>query len=533
MRMEQSMQQIWDDLAKAHTAEADRQIAALITDSGRMARFTLRACGMLLDLSRTSIDSREWRLLLSLAAASGLEARRDAMFSGAPVNTTENRAALHMALRSSAEDIRVDGHNIMPDIGNTLRRMRNFANAVRKGDYWVSGNAVRDVVSIGMGGSDLGPSMAASALAPWADGPSVHFVSNGDGADLHDLLADLDPATTLFIIVSKSFTTAETMANASAARAWLDGRVSEPARHFAAVSCALDRTAKFGILDERVFGFEDWVGGRFSVWGPVGLALMIAIGPEAFDDFRAGAAAMDQHFSTAPLAENMPVWLALAGIWHHQICGHPTRAVVPYAQRLKELPAYLQQLEMESNGKRVTIDGAPLGRVSAPVVWGGVGTNAQHAFFQMFHQGTQTVPCEFLLFAKGVNAGDDECQQALLANGLAQAQTLMQGCRDAGDDICGDLGAHRYLPGNRPSVTLAARILDPWVLGAILALYEHRVFVEGTILGINSFDQWGVEKGKQLAREIMPLLMGADISGQNYDPATLHMAEVLRDMAAD
>ncbi len=534
------MKDHWDALAEHRAANRAQSIAGLCADPARAGAFCVSACGMVLDASRTAIDARARDLLLALYHDSGAPGRIRALFAGEAVNTTENRAALHVALRADQGPILVDGRNVLPGVAETLARMRRFAQGVRDGSYWVSGNPVRAAVNIGIGGSDLGPAMAARALGPWADGPRVHFVSNVDGADLADVLKGLEPATTLFIVASKSFTTIETMTNARAARAWLAGRVSDPDRHFAAVSSALDRTAAFGIADERVFGFEDWVGGRYSVWGPVGLALMIAIGPEAFDDFRAGAAAMDRHVRDAPPEASMPVWLALTGIWHHQVCGYPTRAVLPYAQRLARLPAYLQQLEMESNGKGVTLDGQPVARPAGPVVWGEPGTNGQHAFFQLLHQGAQVVPCEFILFARGVAAGDEASQRLLLANGLAQAQALMTGRSEAEilaampgmePERAAWLARHRACPGNRPSVVLAAPVLDPFTLGAIIALYEHRVLVEGAILGINSFDQWGVELGKELALRVAPLLEGGEAEGQ--DNATRHLAGLLRDMARD
>ena len=534
------MQDIWAALADHRAANRDLSIAGLCADPDRAAAFAIPACGMVLDASRTAIDARARDLLLALYTASDAPARIAAMFAGEAVNVTENRAALHVALRADQGPILVDGRDVLPGVAATLTRMRRFAQGVRDGSYWVSGRPVRDVVNIGIGGSDLGPRMAVRALSPWADGPRVHFVSNVDGADLADVLAGLDPATTLFIIASKTFTTVETMTNARAARDWLEGRVADPARHFAAVSSALERTAAFGIADERVFGFEDWVGGRYSVWGPVGLALMIAIGPEGFDDFRTGAAAMDRHFRDTPAQASMPVWLALTGIWHHRICFYPTRAVLPYAQRLAHLPAYLQQLEMESNGKGVTLDGQKLPAPAAPVVWGEPGTNGQHAFHQLLHQGVQVVPCEFILFARGVAAGEETSQRLLLANGLAQAQALMAGrsvkdiratLPDMDPDRADWLARHRACPGNRPSVTLAAKVLDPHTLGAIIALYEHRVLVEGAILGINSFDQWGVELGKDLALRLTPLLEGAAGAEQGQDAATLHMAALLRRMA--
>ncbi len=388
------------------------------------------------------------------------------------------------------------------------------------------------MVNIGIGGSDLGPVMAVAALAPYHDGPRVHFVSNVDGAHLADTLRGLDATRTLVIVASKTFTTIETMTNAQSARVWMAAQVADPAAHFVALSSATDKAAAFGIPGDRVFGFEDWVGGRYSVWGPIGLSLMLAIGPARFDEFLAGAASMDAHFRTAPLAENLPVLLAMVGLWHHQGMGHATRAVIPYDQRLARLPAYLQQLEMESNGKGVTMDGTPVAAPVAPVVWGEPGTNGQHAFFQLIHQGAQVVPVEFLIAAEGHEPDLAHHHRLLIANCLAQSQALMRGRsldaaramlagRYAGDELeC--QARHRVFPGERPSVTLAYDRLSPRRLGQILALYEHRTFVEGVAMGINSFDQWGVELGKELATALGPVIDGSrGLDGQDGSTAGL------------
>jgi glucose-6-phosphate isomerase len=379
--------------------------------------------------------------------------------------------------------------------------------------------------------------MATLALAPYHDGPRVHYVSNVDGAHIADTLRGLNPETTLVIVASKTFTTIETMTNAQTARDWMAAKVANPAAQFAAVSTAMDKTAAFGIDPARVFGFADWVGGRYSVWGPIGLALAIAIGADGFDRFLAGARAMDEHFLTAPFSQNMPVMLALVGIWHNQMCGHATRAVLPYDQRLARLPAYLQQLEMESNGKRVGMDGRALDRQSGPVVWGEPGTNGQHAFYQLIHQGTRVVPCEFLLAAKGHEPHLAHQHKLLAANCLAQSEALLRGrSLEAARAIIAAKGlsgaeldrqaAHRVFPGNRPSTTLLYPQLTPETLGQIVALYEHRVFVEGVILGINSFDQWGVELGKELATALGPVLDGADASAK--DGSTQALVAYLR-----
>jgi glucose-6-phosphate isomerase len=443
----------------------------------------------------------------------------DAMAAGARINASEDRAVLHMALRAAPGDVfATDGGDVVPDVLATRARLAAFAEEVRYGRF-------TDVVNIGIGGSDLGPAMATQALAPYHDGPRVHFVSNVDGAHLHDTLDGLNPATTLFIVASKTFTTVETMTNAASARGWIAAALGDDAvgRHFAAVSTATARIADFGIPPARSFGFRDWVGGRYSVWSAIGLPLMIAIGPRGFEEFLAGARAMDRHFLTAPPERNMPMTLGLIGIWHRVVCGFQTRAVLPYDQRLARLPAYLQQLDMESNGKRVTLEGAPVDIPTGPVVWGEPGTNGQHAFFQLLHQGTDIVPCEFMIAAQGHEPDYAHHHALLVANCLAQAEALMRG-RDHPD-----LPPHRRFPGNRPSVTLAYRRLDPATLGRLLALYEHRVFVEAAILGINAFDQWGVELGKEMATTMLRLVTGED-PGPARDTSTAGLVAHLRDM---
>lgn len=522
---------MWDDLQERAQAAKTRQITKLFEKGNREASFTVRFEDFLLDYSKTQITQDDLNALLTLAEHSQLTARRDAMFSGEKINETEDRAVLHTALRNPGDRaILVDGQDVMPGVLHTLQRMSDFTDDLRNGRYQGQGGPITDVVNIGIGGSDLGPVMAHAALGPYADGPRVHFVSNVDGAHIHDILAPLDPTTTLVIVASKTFTTIETMTNARTARDWMARKVTHPADQFAALSTAKDHTADFGISPDRVFGFDDWVGGRYSVWGPIGLSLMLAIGVNDFKGFLAGACAMDQHFQSAALAENMPVILALVGIWHNQGMGHATRAVLPYDQRLLRLPAYLQQLEMESNGKSVAMDGADLPVQSGPIVWGEPGTNGQHAFYQLIHQGTRIVPCEFLVAAQGHEPDLAHHHQLLVANCLAQSEALMRGrTLDEARAIMqakGLSGAeldrqarHRVFPGNRPSVTMIYPKLTPHMLGQIIALYEHRVFVEGVILGINSFDQWGVELGKELANSLAPVLAGQD-DGDDKDPST-------------
>ncbi|RNF35584.1 glucose-6-phosphate isomerase [Paracoccus methylarcula] len=534
------MNDIWTRLKTHRDAQGEGRISDLFdADPARATAFCTEAGGLVFDWSKTMIDAGARDLLIELAQGAQVEARREAMFSGEKINDTEGRAVLHTALRNLDGDVRVDGQEVMSGVRETHERMKAFARDVRSGAYQGQGGRITDVVNIGIGGSDLGPYMATLALAPYHDGPRTHFVSNVDGADIADTLKGLDPATTLVIVASKTFTTIETMTNARTARDWMAATVAEPAAQFAALSSALDKTADFGIDASRVFGFEDWVGGRYSVWGPIGLSVMLAVGADRFDEFLAGGAAMDAHFRTAPLERNLPVLLALTGIWHHQICGYPTRAVLPYDNRLLRLPAYLQQLEMESNGKRVAMDGSDLTLPSGPVVWGEPGTNGQHAFYQLIHQGTMPVPCEFILAVRG---HEDELAHhhiLLAANCLAQSEALMRGrSLDEARALMAARGLegaeldrqarHRVFPGNRPSTTLLIGQLTPFALGQIVALYEHRVFVEGVILGINSFDQWGVELGKELALKVEPLLNGQAAPG--HDASTENLASRFRQM---
>ena len=535
----------WATLKSCAKRAAGRSIVELFADTSRAESYRATLDDpilgqVLFDYSKTSIDAEARQVLLALAAESGVESRREAMFAGEKINQTEDRAVLHTALRNLDGQVFVDGEDVMPDVINTLERMEKFSDNLRDGRIRGVGGRITDVVNIGIGGSDLGPAMAVLALSPYHDGPQCHFVSNVDGAHIHDVLDGLNPATTLVIVASKTFTTIETMTNAETARRWMARAVDDPSRQFVALSTALDKTSAFGIDPARVFGFADWVGGRYSMWGPIGLSLMIAIGTENFRAVLGGAAAMDQHFRAAPLAENLPVMLALVGIWHRQGLGHATRAVLPYDQRLSRLPAYLQQLEMESNGKRVAMDGSDLSVPSGPVVFGEPGTNGQHAFYQLIHQGTDIVPCEFLLAAQGQEPALAHQHRLLAANCLAQAEALMVGrSLDAARALMADKGLsgeelerqarHRVFPGNRPSTMLLYPRLTPAMLGAIVALYEHRVFVEGVILGINSFDQWGVELGKELAMQLLPMVEGsAEAAGR--DGSTLSLIDAFKAM---
>ncbi|MCZ4351438.1 glucose-6-phosphate isomerase [Roseovarius aestuarii] len=512
---------MWRDIkAMAMQARGKGILPLFAQNPDRAQDFSVRFDGMLLDYSKTHLDIAARDALIALARQRDVEGRRAAMFEGAEINETEGRAVLHTALRNlDGGPVIVGGGDVMPGVRETLMRMGSFAGAVRSGAFKGAGGSITDVVNIGIGGSHLGPEMAVRALSPYHDGPRCHFVSNVDGADITDVLDGLDPKRTLILVASKTFTTIETMTNAATAHAWMASEVADPGAQFAALSSARAKTAEFGIDDSRVFGFEDWVGGRYSIWGPIGLSLMIAIGSERFDAFLRGAETMDSHFRAAPLAQNMPVMLALVGMWHHQACGFATRAVLPYDQRLSQLPSYLQQLEMESNGKGVAMDGRTLSGVSGPVVWGQPGTNGQHAFYQLIHQGTAVIPCEFLVAACGHEESLKHHHQLLLANCLAQSEALMRGraldtaralMKTAGfsGDECERQARHRVFAGGRPSTTLIYDLLSPRRLGQIIALYEHRVFVEGVILGINSFDQWGVELGKDLARDMVKLLAG-------------------------
>ncbi|MDA9823419.1 glucose-6-phosphate isomerase [Paracoccaceae bacterium] len=535
---------MFEQLKKHHNDIADRSILSLFDTAGRAEDYRCQLGDMVFDYSKTNIGAEARAALIDLVQICDVAGGARAMFAGETVNQTEGRAVLHTALRNlDGGPVMVAGSDVMPEVRDSLARMAAFANALRSGAYQGQGGAITDVVNIGIGGSDLGPAMACLALAPYHDGPRCHFVSNIDGAHLADTLHGLDPATTLVIVASKTFTTIETMTNAQSARDWMLKTVKAPARQFVALSSAQDKTAAFGIAPDRVFGFADWVGGRYSLWGPIGLSLMLAIGPERFDEFLRGAQAMDRHFLEADPQQNLPVMLALVGIWHNQICGYASRAVLPYDQRLSRLPAYLQQLEMESNGKGVAMDGSGLPYASGPIVWGEPGTNGQHAFYQLIHQGTRIVPCEFMLAALGHEPDLAAHHDLLVANCLAQSEALLRGRSLAearrlmaekglqGDNLDRQAG-HRVFTGNRPSTTLIYPKMTPDMLGKVIALYEHRVFVEGIILGINSFDQWGVELGKELATALGPVLSGAESSACKDGSTAGLVAYVQRHRAA-
>ncbi|GKX35209.1 MAG: glucose-6-phosphate isomerase [Rhizobiaceae bacterium MnEN-MB40S] len=527
--LEQAVKKLRDH--RASKAPMDMR-AAFAADPERFDRFSIRLDDLLLDYSKCAVDAETVALLAELAAAAEIEAKRDAMFSGAHINATEDRAVLHTALRNrSGEAVYDNGQNVMPEILAVLDNMGAFAEAVRSGEIkGETGKAIADIVNIGIGGSDLGPAMCALALSPYADGPRAHFVSNIDGAHIADTLGSLDPETTLVIIASKTFTTIETMTNAATARRWVADALGEDAvqHHFVAVSTALEKVAAFGINEDRVFGFWDFVGGRYSIWSAIGLPLMIAIGRERFIEFLNGAHDLDRHFLSAPATENLPMMLGLLGYYHRVICGFPSRAIIPYDQRLARLPAYLQQLDMESNGKRVKTGGVAVDTPTGPLVWGEPGTNSQHAFFQLLHQGTDIIPVEFIAGARGHEPDLAHQHALLLANCFAQSEALMKGrtleearamLEAAGARNAKALAPHKVFPGNRPSITILHEKLSPYALGRLIALYEHRVFTEAQLFGINAFDQWGVELGKELATALLPVVEGKE-SAAGHDSST-------------
>jgi glucose-6-phosphate isomerase len=488
-------------------------------DPGRFARFSVAfEDQLLLDYSKNRITAETIPLLLDLARAADLEGWRNRMFAGEKINGTEGRAVLHVALRNrSNTPILVDGRDVMPEVNEVLARLRRFVAAVHSGEWrGATGKPIDTVVNIGIGGSDLGPQMVVEALrADRRPGFKPYFVSNVDGAHLGWTLDEIDPETTLFVIASKTFTTQETMANAQSARAWLVERLGEGAvaRHFVAVSTNAKAVAAFGIDTANMFGFWDWVGGRYSLWSAIGLPIALAIGMDEFEALLAGAHAMDRHFATAPLDRNLPVLLGLIGIWNANFLGCPALALIPYDQGLSRFPAHLQQVDMESNGKSVTRDGRPVPAPTGPVIFGEPGTNGQHAFFQLLHQGTRVIPVDFIVPTRS-RKPIGRHHQLLLANALAQAEALMRGKTEAEAraelEAQGLSGAeldrllpHKLFPGNRPSNTILLREVNPYTLGALTALYEHKIFVQGCIWGVNSFDQWGVELGKQLAGSIL------------------------------
>ena len=515
----------WTQLQSHHEQVRDLQMKALFeSDPDRFTKLhrTFEAGGswLLLDFSKNRITEETFDLLLSLADEASVAEMRDKMFAGEKINVTEDRAVLHVALRhQGSEPINVDGQDVMPGVRESLDKMRAFTDKVRSGQWTgFTGKKIRDVVNIGIGGSDLGPVMACEALRPYGkDDLRMHFVSNVDGTDIAETLKALEPETTLFIIASKTFTTQETLTNAHTARDWFvasSGGQGDVAKHFVAVSTNQKGVEKFGIDPDNMFGFEDWVGGRYSLWSVIGLPIALYIGMDSFEQFLAGGYAMDQHFRTAEPRNNLPMILALLGIWYNDFFDFETQAILPYDQYLHRFPAYFQQGDMESNGKGVTRDGQRITDYqTGPVIWGEPGTNGQHAFYQLIHQGTKIIPCDFLAPVHTHNPLGDH-HEKLLANFFAQPEALMLGKTEdevkaeMGDDADPKIVEQRTFPGNRPTNSLLFDKLTPHMLGMLIALYEHKIFTQGVIWNINSFDQWGVELGKQLAKKILPELEG-------------------------
>ncbi len=530
----------WQQLVSVAMPASLRELFA--TDPRRAERFTLEAGDLRVDYSKNLVDDAVMEALMAVIGASSLAARREAMFSGQPINSTEQRAVLHTALRAPrGSSVEVDGRDVVPAVHEVLDQMAGFAEQVRSGAWrGATGQTIRTVVNIGIGGSDLGPAMAYLATRAFgSDTLQCRFVSNVDGADITDNLIGLDPASTLFVISSKTFTTIETLTNARQARAWLSAALGEEAvaQHFVAVSTNAVEVAAFGIDTANMFGFWDWVGGRYSVDSAIGLSLMIAIGSDAFAEFLGGFHIIDEHFRQAPLHDNVPVVMAALGIWYHSVLGSQSKAVLPYAHELRRFTAYLQQLDMESNGKSTRLDGGPVSTTTGPVVWGEPGTNGQHAFYQLLHQGTRLVPIDFIGFARP-NHSLTAQHDLLMANLFAQGEALAFGKtldEVRAEGVAEYQQAHRVFPGNRPSTTILAPRLTPSVLGQLIALYEHIVFVQGCVWQINSFDQWGVELGKALANRITPELTAATNpphDGPRHDASTTALIEWYRSQRA-
>jgi glucose-6-phosphate isomerase len=520
----------WKALETHYEQIRDKHLRTLFAqDPGRGERLTLEAAGIYLDYSKHRITDETLRLLVQLAGEAGLRGRIDAMFRGEKINITEDRAVLHVALRApKGASIVVDGVNVVPGVHAVLERMAKFCTRMRGGEWkGHTGKPIRNIINIGIGGSDLGPVMAYEALRAYSErGLNFRFVSNVDGTDFAEAVRDLDAQETLFIVSSKTFTTLETMTNAHSARAWslagLGGDERAIARHFVAVSTNAGEVAKFGIDTANMFGFWDWVGGRYSMDSAIGLSTMLAVGPDHFRDMLGGFHAMDEHFRSAPFERNLPALMGLLTVWYVNFFGAPTVAVLPYEQYLKRFPAYLQQLTMESNGKQVTLAGEPIGGDTGPIYWGEPGTNGQHSFYQLIHQGTRLIPCDFIAFGRSLNPLGRH-HDLLLANVFAQGEALAFG--KTPEEVRAEgtpewLVPHRSFPGNRPSSTLLLERLTPATLGKLVALYEHSVFTQGAIWHINPFDQWGVELGKVLAQRIIPELESAETPALNHDSST-------------
>ncbi|HQY64683.1 MAG: glucose-6-phosphate isomerase [Myxococcales bacterium] len=511
-------------LREHHRAEGASLVMRELFDADptRFSRYSKQAAGLLLDFSKNRVNDRTMERLFAVARGAGVEDRRRAMFAGEKLNVTEGRAVLHVALRRRSPDpVLVAGRDVMPDVRAVLAKMRDFTSRLESGAFaGHTGKKLTHLVNIGIGGSDLGPVMVTEALRPYArPGVTAHFVSNVDGTHLAEVLRKVDPESTLFIVASKTFTTQETLANARSAREWLIGRLGDPAavaKHFVALSTNTEQVRAFGIDPANMFEFWDWVGGRYSLWSAIGLSIAATLGMDRFDELLDGAFAMDRHFQEAPLEDNLPVILALLGVWCTNFLGAETHAILPYDQYMHRFPAYFQQGDMESNGKRVDLDGAAVDYATGPVLWGEPGTNGQHAFYQLIHQGTRLVPCDFLVPALSQNPLGEH-HDLLLSNFLAQTEALMRGKTEAearaelekrglGPADVARLAPHKVFPGNRPTNSLVFERLDPKTLGALIALYEHKIFVQGVIWNVNSYDQWGVELGKELASRILPEL---------------------------
>jgi glucose-6-phosphate isomerase len=530
----------WKALAAHHKKIKSAQLRQLFADDPKRGeRMTINTAGLFLDYSKNRITDETVKLLLKLADESGLKSRIGAMFKGKKINITENRAVLHVALRApKGASIKVDGKNVVPEVHAVLDKMAAFSKRVRSGSWkGHTGKRIRNVVNIGIGGSDLGPVMAYEALKHYSDRSiTFRFVSNVDGIDFAEATRDLDPSETLFIVSSKTFTTLETMTNAQSARDWLlaglGGNAKAVAKHFVAVSTNAEKVSAFGIDTANMFGFWDWVGGRYSMDSAIGLSTMLAIGPENFSAMLDGFHEMDEHFRTAPFARNLPVLMGLLSVWNTDFLGAETVAVLPYEQYLKRFPAYLQQLTMESNGKHVTLDGRKVNYQTGPVYWGEPGTNGQHSFYQLIHQGTRLIPCDFIAFAHALTPLGRH-HDILMANVFAQAEALAFGKTPEevkAEGTAPELVPHRVFEGNRPSNTILAPRLTPAVLGKLVALYEHIVFTQGTIWSVNSFDQWGVELGKALAQRIIPELESKTTPGLKHDSSTNSLIRHYRKM---
>jgi glucose-6-phosphate isomerase len=531
---------VWRDLQNHHAMMQGLHLRSLFADDpARGERMTAEAAGVYLDYSKNRITNETLKLLMELAEQSGLRARTDAMFRGEKINVTENRAVLHVALRApKGASIMLDGKNIVPEVHAVLGKMADFAGRVRGGQWkGYTGKPIRNVVNIGIGGSDLGPVMAYEALKHYSNrAMTFRFVSNVDGTDFVEATRDLDPAETLFVVSSKTFTTLETMTNAQSARDWslqgLGGDAKAVARHFIAVSTNAEEVAEFGIDTANMFEFWDWVGGRYSMDSAIGLSTMLAIGEDHFSEMLAGFHAIDEHFRTAPFGCNLPVLMGLLGVWYNNFFGAQTVAVLPYEQYLKRFPAYLQQLTMESNGKHVMLDGTPVETETGPIYWGEPGTNGQHSFYQLIHQGTRLIPCDFIAFAQTLNPLGRH-HEMLLANVFAQSEALAFGKtreRVKAEGTPDWLVPHRVFEGNRPSNTILMDRLTPAALGKLIALYEHSVFTQGAIWNIDSFDQWGVELGKVLAQRIIPELESKTAPKLDHDSSTNNLIRRYRSL---